>query len=288
MRNLYLTLCAVFTVALAANAQPPYAQDNLGLDSWFEIIPMSGFFFPDGFVTQFGTENTTDPYSGTSSVTLTTSVFQMTDTLADLLVNGKLNTSNFSVAQGEPWSAGQPTSMDFYTRYNTMSDDTCVATVLWTEMGSVVGGGYLEIAGTQANWTMASVPVTFNVGANPDSIFIVFQTSTDQFSPSPSQTPGTTFEIDAISFPGSTSGIEENQVAAISVFPNPATDVITVEAEGAESIVVTNIAGRKVMSTAANGAQTTIDVSDLSNGAYIVRVIGTHGELIGTHMVSVK
>ncbi len=58
----------------------------------------------------------------------------------------------------------------------------------------------------------------------------------------------------------------------ISIYPNPANDIVTVaNAENAE-ITIVNMLGQRVISQTANSDRETINVSDLTDGTYIIRV----------------
>ena len=64
-----------------------------------------------------------------------------------------------------------------------------------------------------------------------------------------------------------TTGVEENEVA-FSIYPNPATDVLTVNAENINNVEVLNILGQVVNTT----NESNVNVSNLTNGVYFVRV----------------
>ena len=62
--------------------------------------------------------------------------------------------------------------------------------------------------------------------------------------------------------------VDEPEFASVRVYPNPATESVTVEAEGLKAVEVTDINGRVMsMSKAA-----TIDVSNLPKGTYFLRI----------------
>ena len=74
---------------------------------------------------------------------------------------------------------------------------------------------------------------------------------------------------------GNQSGIAENGTS-LSIFPNPATTVLNVEAEGFSTIELVNVLGQVVYSAnATNNMQ--INVSNLNNGVYFVRMNGANG-----------
>lgn len=69
-------------------------------------------------------------------------------------------------------------------------------------------------------------------------------------------------------------GLQDVNIPTLNVYPNPAKTQVTVTASSSiDRIEVTNILGQKVYEDATVGAnQTTINVADLQNGAYFVRV----------------
>lgn len=83
---------------------------------------------------------------------------------------------------------------------------------------------------------------------------------------------------------GAYSGVESviADADAVKVYPNPATDMVTVAAdEDITSIAIYNLAGALVKAQAdINGTVATVNVADLASGAYIVKVNGTAVRLI--------
>lgn len=69
-------------------------------------------------------------------------------------------------------------------------------------------------------------------------------------------------------------GLQDVNIPTLNVYPNPAKTQVTVTSSSfIDRIEVTNILGQKVYENATVGAnQTTINVADLQNGAYFVRV----------------
>lgn len=82
----------------------------------------------------------------------------------------------------------------------------------------------------------------------------------------------------------STVGINENS-NMLKVSPNPASTYIKVENAAGSQIFVYNIAGQEVMSVESAEANETINVSDLTAGLYIVRVV--NGNEVSTAKVSI-
>ena len=72
-----------------------------------------------------------------------------------------------------------------------------------------------------------------------------------------------------------TSAIAENSIA-FSIYPNPATTVLNVNAEGFNTIEIVNLLGQTVY-TANTTSNMQINVSELNNGVYFVRMNGENG-----------
>lgn len=76
-------------------------------------------------------------------------------------------------------------------------------------------------------------------------------------------------------------GIEEGNAEAIKVYPNPATDVVTVEATAnVRNITLVNYLGQPVMNQDVNGQSTIkLNVSNLESGVYFVRFTTADGSV---------
>jgi hypothetical protein len=87
------------------------------------------------------------------------------------------------------------------------------------------------------------------------------------------------------------TGIHENTAVTFSVFPNPANDLITIAGlknEGNTLVSLFDISGREVIVTQQLNANGTLDVSQLSTGAYFVQLKKANGELIGTQRLIIS
>ena len=63
---------------------------------------------------------------------------------------------------------------------------------------------------------------------------------------------------------------EENKDLNISIYPNPTTDFVTVDADELQSVTLTDINGKTLSSMATKGNSIRLDVSDLKAGVYLI------------------
>ncbi len=63
---------------------------------------------------------------------------------------------------------------------------------------------------------------------------------------------------------------DENNILNISVYPNPAKDFMTIEADDLQSIILRDINGKTLSSMTTKGNSVRLDVSDLKAGVYII------------------
>lgn len=73
---------------------------------------------------------------------------------------------------------------------------------------------------------------------------------------------------------GTGVGIEDVDNVNVSVYPNPANDVLNIEGEGIQKVELMDVNGRTVMTTANAGS---LNISTLAMGVYVVRVITNNG-----------
>lgn len=78
----------------------------------------------------------------------------------------------------------------------------------------------------------------------------------------------------------STTSINENANAQVSIYPNPTNDKITVEAVGIKNVTVVNMLGQKVYEASMNADQAVVDFSQLEAGIYMVRVATDDYEMV--------
>ena len=82
---------------------------------------------------------------------------------------------------------------------------------------------------------------------------------------------------------GNTASISEVENANVVLYPNPVTNILNIEAQDIQEVSVMDVNGRTVM-TLQNTNR--IDMSNLANGVYFVRVITAEG--VSTQKIAKK
>ena len=82
------------------------------------------------------------------------------------------------------------------------------------------------------------------------------------------------WEIDYVSVVTIVQSVEENEAVSFNLYPNPASSSINVVADRDAEIQILDMAGRMVMSVNAVEGENAINVADLANGVYFVRMNG--------------
>jgi len=72
-----------------------------------------------------------------------------------------------------------------------------------------------------------------------------------------------------------TTGIDGINTTSIFLYPNPATNMVTVTADGTEPLVFNlyDLTGREIITRECAGTSNTVDVSQLSKGVYLAKIL---------------
>lgn len=135
------------------------------------------------------------------------------------------------------------------------------------DLGAIIGTALTD--GTPANVVvnLVSGPV-----ANP-----VFGVALLSLNGTPAN--GTMYRLTPI---GSSSSVSENSLAQkISAWPNPVTDVLNLELKNEQQaqIALYNLQGQKVKQQVLSESRSSLDLSDLPAGAYLIRMEGQAGSI---------
>jgi hypothetical protein len=127
------------------------------------------------------------------------------------------------------------------------------------------------------SWTDFSLPLTYLDSRTPDTCLIAFISSGDD------PTLNDYLYVDNVAFQGNVVGIDEASMQTIQVYPNPASNQISVEhqfpIDGNSSIMITNILGELLYSEPVTSSKQTIQVDHFENGIYFVTIKSKEGNI---------
>jgi PKD repeat protein len=85
-------------------------------------------------------------------------------------------------------------------------------------------------------------------------------------------------------------GITETELTKVNAYPNPVSDLLTLElsAPVEATVQVYGISGELVASEAINGSRSTLNVSALAEGLYVARLTTANGQVLNTFRFVVK
>ena len=223
------------------------------------------------------TKSSDDPQDSDYSVSLVSTSILGGAAVPGMLTTGNLNidfmSQNGDITGGIPYSL-QPTKLKGWYKYYPQNNDSASISVWFNNNGQSIGGGSLKIDGTHGVWTLFEVDLLYQNGISPDTMNILFSTST-----AANAVPlGSKLEIDHIWFEGGNVAINNSQEALNStkIYPNPASESLNIDTPksiGSYNINIYNSIGERVLSSNRNSEMATINITSLGIGAYFVEVI---------------
>ena len=88
-----------------------------------------------------------------------------------------------------------------------------------------------------------------------------------------------------VKFYYSADGIEENPSKNIEIYPNPAKDFLTINAENMSNVRIFNSFGQKVFEQVVESSEVSINLNDYDSGIYLVKIVAAGNEI--TRKISV-
>ncbi|HWB62990.1 MAG TPA: T9SS type A sorting domain-containing protein, partial [Chitinophagales bacterium] len=151
--------------------------------------------------------------------------------------------------------ASRPTALNGWYQYAGIGSDSGEAAITLFKNGTVIGSGAVYFTGTVSNWTSFSVPVTYTSSDVPDTVQLLFFSSTGD-----STTPNSTLWLDDLSYDYASAINQTQAIKQLQVFPNPANNIAEITYSLNQSAPVSlelyDLAGRKVQSAINNQVQT--------------------------------
>lgn len=224
-------------------------------DNWFTT---NEIFAGSGLET---VNKTTDANSGAYAVEISVKENLVTDdTIRGLISMGALDFENWmNPFSAVPYNAN-PTTFNGVYKYAPVNGDDANIQITFYEAGMVIGSMF-QMLTTNSTYTSMNSPLT--ITGTPDSMeFLIFS----------GNNPGSILKIDDLSFSGGNVGLEEFKKFSVSIFPNPATDMVMIKAEGTYTYELLNLSGAIVRSANGQVGAQEINISDLQAGTYLINI----------------
>jgi len=236
------------------------------LESWAtqQLETPDDWFTTDEMLVGAGLENankTVDANTGSFAIEMTTVQDPVSgDTISSMVSMGQINPfGGPSPFMPVPYNAN-PTTFSGSYKYAPVNSDNGFIQITFLMSGFPIGS-HTENFTSNSSYTAFSSPLTI-IGI-PDSIVFMAYSGSN---------PGSVLKLDDLSFSGGNVGIEEFEKFAVSVYPNPATDVVMIKSEGIYTYEIVNLSGSVVRSAKNVSGAKEINISDLNSGAYFVRI----------------
>ena len=243
---------------------------NQGFETWTtaSVENADNWYTLNTLLSSFQMENsnkTTDAYSGTYAMAMTTVQAFGTDTVPAYISIGEIDLN----AQGSPFLpapyTATPTTFSGAYKYSPVNGDEAAIQVLFYQGGSIIGEHGEMFVTAQTSYQTFSSPLA--IFGTPDSIvFLAFS----------GENPGSVLKLDDLQFSGGDVSIGEvvsNDL--FTIYPNPANEVVTInlEANSSYSLYIYNVIGKLVDSKENSMGITELNVSDFPKGTYLIRIV---------------
>lgn len=278
-----IVFLSVIAFSLSAHAQQTIP--NAGFETW-----TNSFIYeePTGWATlnpgiALGVPTTvtksTSAHSGTYAAKLKTvgadfDGDNVVDTIPGIAFLGTLDIISQTTNEGIPFS-GMPDTLAAWTKYNSPSaNDQFLIIATLTKWNAALGmrediASATIFSGSNTSvYTRQTAEFTYFSTDTPDTLSLMILSSAGQV-------PAINAElfVDDISFIyNNTSNLNESSISTWNVFPNPATDNITINATSEGEILLTDALGKTIetISVTPNNP-TLVTVAHLSNGLYYLQ-----------------
>jgi hypothetical protein len=280
MKKLLYTMMAAFS-ATSLFAQLP----NGGFEQWDSSTVVNGqkIYNPVNWLTNNAdmaglgqlqpTGITTDAHSGNYAVKITSGIDDQ-GMQAGMLVSGNTYSGAYDQSNvGEKFKlTGRIASFEGYYKYDAQESDSFRIVLAFYRKGVYFGRAYYQ-GGQTANYTKFNLQLINFSGPAPDSAKFIIYASYSNLS------SGSKLYLDDMNV-GYTTGINDinGVLPQISIYPNPANDVIKVEGISEVNVQYT-IADLKgaIVATGKLPDERTLDISKLNQGMYFLQLIDETG-----------
>ena len=287
MKTKTLYTLVSMTLAASAMAQPAFLS-NGGFETWaiqntvsepqgwYTLNSLSLFGYPET------TTQTSEAHSGTSAALLESKTGPFND-IPGLLTSALIIDGNgmpdLNLAR-VPFSS-RPKSMEFYYKYIPATGDSCRGVMILTRWNTAeqrtdtIAVAGFNISDTVNTYTHIVIPFDYINPLPPDSAMLLLSSSADGFAP----IVGSKFYVDDFAL-GFETGLGDymNTLQNVSVFPNPATNRLTITTQEATfTYSMFDLQGKLVLSATSFTPEQLVETEELRKGMYVLEVKSRNG-----------
>lgn len=268
MKKIYFLALAL--AAFSANAQTPITQWNFNAENVTPNLGTGTLTLIGGTAESYATGNDITPDTTDKALNITT--FPAQGTAAGTAgISAMVSTNGYNNIIVTYDRKGSNTASRWEQFEYTIDGSN------WVSLGNNNGLTTNVPGGTLWPTTTYNLPATANNNPNFGLRMVsIFQPSTTAYQPI-----GTTYGVNGtwrfdnltVSGTAITAGVKESAIAGLKVFPNPLKGNvlnITSDANAAKTVAIYDVLGKQVVNTTT--ASTSINVSSLTSGVYIVKI----------------
>lgn len=244
---------------------------------------------------QLSVTQSSDAYSGASSVRLETLTGYIGVHINGVVTTATMICSATSGGQegGSAYTTMLPDSIVGYFKNAPMAGDSAYSQIMFLANNDQDTVSYTRVDFTETvnEWTRFSAPITpATSGQTPEKLSLLFSSSWGDGSKGEAVV-GSVFYVDYVSFIANPQSVNEYyNNADWSVYPNPATDIVTIKGSANETatIEIVDITGKQVKLAAISGGRTTLDLDGLVQGMYLYQIKTLNGSIARTGKLMVN
>ena len=279
--KLWLSALLYLTIALSCTGQQ---LPNSGFENWSlrgEYIEPDGWISTNAFAFNGAVETCypfEDAHSGKWAVKLESRIDPLTkDTLQAILAIGS-DYNNAGIAYNQ-----RPTGLKLFYQHNLK--DTALAAMFLTKWNTqtnkrdTIATAFHFFTDSTSTYKALTIPLTYTQSIRPDTCIAIFLSTVK-----PKPNPHNFLLIDDLELTGNVNvGVGEiPNTAAVKVYPNPATDILKIEAEQAiQWVTIFDIEGKQILKV----KDSIIGVSNLKTNTYFIFIEFRNGENFTTRFL---
>lgn len=289
----------LFILLLISTSSFVSAQDtipNPGFENWTNhgnyeeptgLNTLNPYTWVIGTISAVKTTAPADVHSGNSAIKLLTKVYTGSAE-SGLVTTGKINTGAGTIDGGIPINS-RPGAVKGWCKYAPSGLDTASLEIhlyKWNTANHTqeeIGTGVTLVDSTVSSWTNFEIPVSYNSANVPDTVKLIF------YSSNSNPQLNSTLYLDDLSYDFTTT-VEKNEIVPIKIYPNPASQRITIDNSemSVSSISLYANDGKLIRLYMLQDGLNILDVSAVSNGLYYFEAIGKAGNAYRTSITISK